>query len=212
MFKHLRYLLFLGFFFYFLAPGKAQQLRIQEISLNLEQATIEEALTKLAEQYQIRFYYTPIDFPSQRLDYLYQNTPLASALEELLAPASLGYFIYRDQSIAILPQENIAKLTAYREQFYQAMDGQLQKGTSPQDVITIGNDQPSQEGRSGHGPPPLSPRPRSGTIIIKRLSMRIGLIKKMALSNIVGETGILSAARCNTRGQIVKKYIRGNVM
>jgi hypothetical protein len=148
MFKHLRYLLFLGFFFYFLAPGKAQQLRIQEISLNLEQATIEEALTKLAEQYQIRFYYTPIDFPSQRLDYLYQNTPLASALEELLAPASLGYFIYRDQSIAILPQENIAKLTAYREQFYQALDGQLQKGTSPQDVITIGNDQPSQEGSS----------------------------------------------------------------
>jgi hypothetical protein len=148
MFTRLRYFLSLGFLFFILAFGQAQQLLRQEVSIAMDAATVEDVLIELAEQYQIRFHYASLDLPAQRRNINYQQTLLARVLEELLAPSQLGFFVYRDQAIAIIPQEKITPLVAYREQFYQALDGQLQKGTSPQDIITIGAEQPGEDGSS----------------------------------------------------------------
>lgn len=142
----LRHLLAFSLFVFIIPLGQAQQLLRQEVSIDLEAATAEEVLTQLTERYQLRFHYSALDLPSQRSHFNYQQVPLTSVLEALLAPSPLGFFVYRDQSIVIANQEKIAELIAYREQFYQALDGQLQRGTSPQDIITIGADQPSAAG------------------------------------------------------------------
>lgn len=144
--KTLQSILALGLLLFVLVDGQAQQLLRQEVSIELKAATVEEVLFRLAQEYQIRFHYSTLDLPAQRHDFSYQQTPLANALEELLAPYQLSFFVYRDQSIVVLDKEKITALSAYRKQFYQALDGQLQKGTSPQDIITIGADQPSEDG------------------------------------------------------------------
>lgn len=146
MFTHLQSSLLLWMVVFSTSFLQAQQLLRQTMSLQLEKTTVEEALETLTENYQVRFFYATTDLPAQKRDFGYQEVLLSTILEEVFTATELAYFVCRGEAVAIFPKDKIDKLSAYRDQFYQALEGQLTEGTSPENIITIGADQPAEEG------------------------------------------------------------------
>ena len=124
----------------------AQHLLRQPVSIQMEGATAAEALTYLQQQYNIRFLYQPNSLPANPQDFNAEEAPLSEVLDQILEWSDLAYLSYRERAIAILPASKVSELITYREQFYAALDGRLQQGQAPEEVITIGADEPSPEG------------------------------------------------------------------
>lgn len=124
----------------------AQKLLRQPVSIQMESATAAQALDYLQQAYNIRFFYSADELAVSPQNLNWENTPLATVLDQMLAGTDLGYFSYRDQAVAILPETAIRQLDAYREQFYAALDGRLQQGQAPEEVIVIGADAPNSDG------------------------------------------------------------------
>ncbi len=144
----IRFSLLAGFTLFLLSGSSvfAQKLLRQPLSMSIENATSSEALDYLEETYALQIFYNLDQLPKTARTYDFQEAPLSTVLEEVLQGTDLSYLVYRDQAIAILPKNQVTSLDSYREQFYAALDGRLQQGQAPEEVITIGADAPSAEG------------------------------------------------------------------
>lgn len=144
----IRLSLFAGFALLLLSGNSvfAQNLLRQQVSLQLEGATTAQALDYLQQNYALRFLYQANDLPELERDIEIADAPLSEAMNQLLEWTDLAYFVYRDQAVVIVPQGIVADLSTYREEFYAALDGRLQQGLAPEEVIVIGKDAPSAAG------------------------------------------------------------------
>lgn len=144
----IRFSLFAGFALLLLSGSSAfaQQLLRQSVSVSLESTTASQALDYLQQTHALKIFYLADQLPETVRTVELQDVPLSNVLDEVLAGTGLSYLVYRNQAIAVLPQSEIATLDTYREQFYAALDGRMQQGQAPEEVITIGADAPSGEG------------------------------------------------------------------
>lgn len=126
----------------------AQRLLRQPVSLQLENVTPAQAIEAIREAHAIHFYAPYDQLPASTFSASWEATPLAEVLEELLADTDWSFLAYRDQAIAILPRWQVKAQHRYREQFFAALEGRLQQGEAPDEVITIGADGPSEEGKA----------------------------------------------------------------
>ncbi|MEL7426965.1 MAG: TonB-dependent receptor [Bacteroidota bacterium] len=144
--------LFLSMVLVLLCSGRtfAQQLLQQPVRIQIENATPVDVLNFLEQEYAIPFLYNARDLPQQSQAYDLDNVALAKVLDQLMEGSELKYVSYRNRAIAILPKDKVAELDSYREQFYAALDGRIQQGRAPDEIITIGADSPGPAGSSAN--------------------------------------------------------------
>lgn len=124
----------------------AQSLEQTPINLRLDSVNISTLLDQISTDYQVPFYYLPAALPQKRLSVSFEEATLGEVLNSILQEHQLSYLVYQNRGVAILSKTQGDELNNYKQQFYAALEGRLQEGKAPTNVISIGSDQPSPQG------------------------------------------------------------------
>ncbi|MEL7221974.1 MAG: TonB-dependent receptor, partial [Bacteroidota bacterium] len=124
----------------------AQSIEQVPISLTQESVNLTMILNQIATRYDIPFYFDPSLLPEKELSITFEEQALREVLKSLLEEHELSYLVYQNRGIIILSQVKKKELGNYSKQFYAALEGRLQEGKAPTEVISIGAEQPSEAG------------------------------------------------------------------
>ncbi|MEM1214035.1 MAG: TonB-dependent receptor [Bacteroidota bacterium] len=124
----------------------AQDVLLRPVDVVGTDLTPAQALTAISEQQKIPIYFDAAALPFDRRTYTLQQVPLRQALTEILRGTSWRFYTYRANSVVITSEAQFNELEAYKNQFYDALNNRLQRGTDPNSVIVVGAEEPSPAG------------------------------------------------------------------
>lgn len=104
----------------------AQSLEDLKITATFQSTPLVEVFQAIQENNPVAFYFRSNDLPATPVSATFEDTPIASVMNELLLPTGLEYLIYRDYGIVIFPGNYLN--ANYSADFYEALDQQLSAG------------------------------------------------------------------------------------
>ncbi|MEM6628876.1 MAG: carboxypeptidase-like regulatory domain-containing protein [Bacteroidota bacterium] len=106
-----------------------------QVSLRIEDQTLEEILDALEQKYPITFLIASQDLPNQTFSYEFFQEPLRKVIAEILSPTEFGAIFYRAYAVVIGPKEEIEQ--DYSINYYSVLSEELNNKPEPTETQRI---------------------------------------------------------------------------
>ncbi len=129
----------LGLLLVTVIPVISQSITQHKITASYSQATLSSILADLQQSEDIRFFYRQDELPGTIHTAEWQDVALDDVMDELLDGSAIGYTVYRDRDIILMPRTVIDEV--YTVNYYKALERSTQLEDLPPQpqVITIGS-------------------------------------------------------------------------
>ena len=101
-------------------PPALSQVQVQKLTLSTTNEKLPEILSQVEQQVGVRFFYREDQLPEHNFDLKVEDLLLQDALTQLLSSTNLGFLIYRDHNIILMPKETVNQV--YTASYYTALE------------------------------------------------------------------------------------------
>lgn len=128
---------YLFFFLWFLGFGHLFGQDLPLITGNFQNQTIQSIIQKIEASTSIGFYYKEGELPTKRITASFEQTPIEDALNEIFSGTEMGFLIYRDYGIVIMPK--LLTTASFTADYYEARAAVANRANEEEKPIEVGN-------------------------------------------------------------------------